>query len=163
MQIAHGDLFVWTYRICGEKVCPTFRWRCHSNIGLGVEFSFPFGLMIGSDCVLGTRGVVLFSWVMPRTQHLPYARICPLPQSKRTWRIYSALTPVPRKVVQDLSTEYHDERVRIPRSTMLIDAARKHGDNRLVEGGRSMPETRKCALSCQRRCYRPSISESRVG
>lgn len=29
-------------------------------------------------------------------------------------------------------TEY--ERARIPRSTMLIDTARKHGDNRVVEG-----------------------------
>ena len=29
-------------------------------------------------------------------------------------------------------TEY--ERARIPRSSMLIDTARKHGDNRVVEG-----------------------------
>jgi salicylate hydroxylase len=29
-------------------------------------------------------------------------------------------------------TEY--ERARIPRSTMLIDTARKHGDNRVMEG-----------------------------
>ena len=94
---------------------------------------------------------------MPRTQHLPYAKICLLPPSKRYSSLYmkqhlgqganqsfediyhlTRLLGAHPGAAEDSATlemvftEY--ERARIPRSTMLIDTARKHGDNRVMEG-----------------------------
>jgi 2-polyprenyl-6-methoxyphenol hydroxylase-like FAD-dependent oxidoreductase len=94
---------------------------------------------------------------MPRTQHLPYAKICLLPPLKRYSSLYmkqhlgqganqsfediyhlTRLLGAHPGAAEDSATlemvftEY--ERARIPRSTMLIDTARKHGDNRVMEG-----------------------------
>lgn len=127
-----------------------------STAELNFHFILPNSMacMIAPDWILGTRDVSC-SWVMPLTRRLRYAPLPPHQKAAHLTQLTQHLGQGANQTFEDIYyltrllgahpgaaedsatlekvfTEY--EHARIPRSSMLIEMARKQGESRVVEG-----------------------------